>query len=212
MSFHKDHVQAGPLCHQTVRTHRDPQPGKRGQAEAPRQRASPRVRARGREGAGQRSREPGRSDLAGQRPIPPPGSRAPPRRARYFYLCVNSPPPPRHTQPAVAAAPRAARGSRAGTAARDPESRVPSPADQIARHGPQGPQEDPVLRARAPQPARPPSGGDGKGAAPHPRQRPNTLPGSSELWRAAGPHWPGGWGAKESVWPPRTQPGCGGSP
>lgn len=87
-------------------------------------------------------------------------------------------------------------GSSAGELSRErsPGPRVarPSPTDHCARHGPQGSQEDPVLRARAPQPAGPPPGGDGKGTASHPQQL-RTHPG---LRAPPGRRRPAGWGGR----------------
>lgn len=144
-------------------------------------------------GPGQREGTPrrlsgGRAGGGGAAATPPPRARL---SARYFYRCAHRPP----LLPLLAAhsaAPGAARASRAASAARD-RSRAPGPTDR-PRHGPQGPQEDPVLRARAPQPAGPPPGGDGKGAAPHPRRRPHAprppcapgAAGSTPAWRNRG--------------------------
>lgn len=65
----------------------------------------------------------------------------------------------------------------------------PTPQVRTVGHGPQGPQEDPILGARAPQSARPPPGGDGKGAAPHPRSALSTHPRRSPAVLLLDPAW-----------------------
>lgn len=107
-----------------------------------------------------------------------------PRGARDFPGCEDAAPPPRSTRPPQL------RTAEQGPAAHPERERA-------ACHGSQGPQEDPVLRAGAAEPARPPPGGDGKGPRPirvarppHPRTYiPTYGPRLDPAWAAAGaPH------------------------
>lgn len=167
--------------------HRDQQAGERagGGARGPRSGSSSAGGPAGRRGRG-----------AGRPAATPPPALSP-HRARYFYPCAHSP-PPRHL-PASRLSPRRPDlhgRAQPGASPRTRSQAPPSPTGHHARHGPQGPQENPVLRARAPQPAGPPSGGDGKGAAPHTPSAPHAPRGALALRALPGLHWPGEWGRR----------------